>query len=76
MDFAYYGPHLTKQDYNCLNDALIWALENPEESSIVAARIFHVNEDSLRVLALRSKKKKQREYTIVVEEIITLEDSE
>jgi hypothetical protein len=61
MDSAYYGPHLTKQDYNCaLNNAIIWALENPEEASTVAARIYHVNEDSLRTLVLRSKKKKQR----------------
>jgi hypothetical protein len=65
MDSVYYGPHFTKQDYNCaLNNAPIWALENPEEPSIatVAARIYHVNEDSLRVLVLRSKKKEAEEF--------------
>ena len=56
----YYGPHRTKQDYDCAsNNARIWALENPEEHPTVAARIYHVREDSIRKSILRSKQKQR-----------------
>jgi hypothetical protein len=57
---TYYGPHLTKDDYNCaLNNARIWALEHPEETPTTAARIYHVKEDSIRKVVLRSRKKQR-----------------
>jgi len=52
----YYFPHVTKQDYDCaFNNARKDALDNPELSSILVARIYHVKEEALRKSVLRSR---------------------
>lgn len=57
----YYGPHFAKQDYDrAFNNALQWTLgEGSEENPAVAARIYHVKEDSLRQTIYRLKKKQR-----------------
>jgi hypothetical protein len=49
MSSNYYSPYITKSDYNkAFHDAYNWVIENPKELPHVAARIFHVRENSLR----------------------------
>jgi hypothetical protein len=45
----YYGPHTTKQDYDCaFNQARLWALgEGLNEPPHTAAAIFHVKKDAI-----------------------------
>jgi hypothetical protein len=45
----YYFPHITKQEYDCaFEQARQWALSNPKEPLVAAARIYHVKEEALR----------------------------
>jgi hypothetical protein len=45
---------LHKKDYDtAFNNAREWAIENPTESALTAARIYHVKEDALRKSVLR-----------------------
>ena len=54
----YYGPHVTKPDYDrAFNNARLWALESEEHRPTAAARIYHVKELALRKSVLRSKHK-------------------
>ena len=56
----YYYPHKTKSDYDqAFKTAREWALETEEESSITAARLYHVREETLRKSVYRSKNKKR-----------------
>jgi hypothetical protein len=54
----YYGPHVTKQDYDrAFNEACLWALESEEHRPTAAARIYHIKELALCKSVLRSKQK-------------------
>jgi hypothetical protein len=54
----YYGPHVTKADYDrAFNEARLWALENAEHRPTTAARIYHVKELALCKSVLRSRQK-------------------
>jgi hypothetical protein len=57
----YYGPHCTKQDYDCaFNEARLWALgEGSGETHAAAARIYHVKEDALRKSVYRSRRRQR-----------------
>jgi hypothetical protein len=70
---TYCGPHLTKHSYDCVTDnARIWALEDPKEAPAVAARIYHVKEDSTRKSGYDQEKRKgaPRDNTTTMEETI------
>jgi hypothetical protein len=56
-----YGPHMTKPEYDrAFNEARRWLLEEaPHEEPHIAARIYHVKEDSLRQSIYRSKKRQR-----------------
>jgi hypothetical protein len=52
----YYFLHVIKQDYNyAFNNARKDALNNPELSSILVARIYYIKEEALRKSVLRSR---------------------
>src|SRR5271168_2499276 len=54
----YYGPHITKADYDrAFNEARLWALESEEHRPTAAARIYHVKELAIQKLVLRLKQK-------------------
>jgi hypothetical protein len=54
----YYGPHITKSDYDrAFNEARLWALESEEHRLTAAARIYHVKEYIVRKSVLRLKQK-------------------
>ena len=54
----YYGPHVTKADYDrAFNEARLWALESEEHRPTAAARIYHVKELALCKSVLRSRQK-------------------
>ena|ERR1700730_6803558 len=54
----FYGPHVTKADYDrAFNEARLWALESEEHRPTAAARIYHVKELAVRKSVLRSKQK-------------------
>ncbi len=54
----YYGPHVTKSDYDqAFNKARLWALESEEHRLTAAARIYHVKEYAVRKAVLRAKQK-------------------
>ena len=56
----YYFPHVSKQDYDrAFENARKEALEHPDLSPTLAARIYHVREDSLRKSVLRTRNKKR-----------------
>ncbi|KAH6716551.1 hypothetical protein BKA61DRAFT_307394 [Leptodontidium sp. MPI-SDFR-AT-0119] len=58
----FYRVHATKADYDrAFRNARDWALENPEELPHVAARIYHVKEDSLRQSVHRLKNRTRNE---------------
>ena len=60
MSNYYYFPHVTKQDYDrAFENARKEALGQPDLSPTSAARIYHVKEDSLRKLVLRTRNKKR-----------------
>jgi hypothetical protein len=54
----YYGPHVTKLDYDqAFNEARLWALKSEEHRPTAAARIYHVKELALCKSVLRSKQR-------------------
>ena len=58
----YYGPHVTKSDYDqAFSEARSWVLESEDHRPIAAARIFHVKEYALAKAVLRSKNKVRNE---------------
>ncbi len=54
----YYGPQVTKSDYDqAFNKARLWALESEEHRPTAAARIYHVKEYAVQKAVLRAKQK-------------------
>ena len=54
----YYGPHVTKSDYNrAFNEARLWALKSKEHRLTTATRIYYVKEYIVRKSVLRLKQK-------------------
>jgi hypothetical protein len=55
----YYGPHVTKADYDrAFNEARLWALESKEHLPTAPARIYHVEELALCKSVLRSRQRR------------------
>jgi hypothetical protein len=62
----YYGPHRTKQDYDCaFNKARLWALgDGSGETDVAAARIYHVKEEALRKSVYRLRRKQRNSNSL------------
>jgi hypothetical protein len=54
----YYGPHITKADYDrAFNKARLWALESEEHRPTTIIRIYHIKELTMRKSVLWLKQK-------------------
>lgn len=54
----FYGPHVTKADYDrAFNEARLWALESEQHRPTAAARIYHVKEHAVLKSVSRARQK-------------------